>query len=56
MKYFLECNKWLEVDVKGLPANGARYGHTATVYKRYQHHLRNHKLILQDIILNFVMK
>ncbi|VDI59797.1 Hypothetical predicted protein, partial [Mytilus galloprovincialis] len=34
LAYDTECNKWLEVDVKGLPANGARYGHTATVYKR----------------------
>ncbi|CAG2228092.1 unnamed protein product [Mytilus edulis] len=34
LAYDTECNKWLEVDVKGLPANGARYGHTAAVYKR----------------------
>ncbi|XP_063432339.1 attractin-like protein 1 isoform X2 [Mytilus trossulus] len=34
LAYDTECNKWLEVDVKGLPSNGARYGHTAAVYKR----------------------
>ncbi|CAC5410801.1 Attractin,Attractin-like protein 1 [Mytilus coruscus] len=38
LAYDTECNKWLEVDVTGLPSNGARYGHTAAVYKRNGQH------------------